>query len=167
MSKTLTKKQRKFVSTFIETGVGSEAARAAYDIDPENTKLASVMAAENLAKPSIQKEVSKRLTPELVESAHESLLTAVRLDYFVFTKSMSDEEIKAHVEAQGLTLINIRPSEKGKLAFFSLPDGAARGKGIELFHKVQGSFAPEKKLTVHVHQEVDPRIRALAKKLNS
>ena len=66
---------------------------------------------------------------------------------------MSDEEITAHVEAQGLTVLNIRPSDKGKLAFFSLPDGASRSKGIEIFHKVEGSFAPDKHITLNVDVE--------------
>jgi hypothetical protein len=167
MAPKLTKKQRTFVQAYIETGVGSEAVRQAYDIEPHETKLASVMAAENLAKPSIKEEIQRRVTPEMVEEAHESLLTAKRLDYFVFPKSMTDEEIKTHVESNGLTCINVRPSEKGKLAFFSLPDGASRGKGIELFHKVQGTFAPEKRLNVNIEvKEPSDRIKGLAKKLN-
>lgn len=166
MAPKLTKKQKIFVKTFLETGVGSEAIRAAYDVAPENTRLASVMAVENLAKPSIQEEIARRVTPDMVEDAHSSLLTAVRLDYFVFPKLMTDEEIKGHVEAQGLTVLNIRQSDKGKLAFFSLPDGASRGKGIELYHKVKGTFAPDKKLTVHVNVEPSERIKELARKLN-
>lgn len=164
----LTRKQKKFVASMVETGIGSVAAREAYDIPPENTKLAASIASENLAKPYIVKEIARGITPDMVDEAHSSLLTAVRLDYFVFGKHMTDEEITAHVEAQGLTCINIRPSEKGKLAFFSLPDGAARGKGIELYHKVQGTFAPEKKMHghVHVHVEANPRIKDLAKRLN-
>lgn len=168
MAKTLTRKQKVFVETFVETGVGAEAARQAYDIDPENKKLASVMAAENLAKPSIQQAVAHRVhsREEMVEEAHDSLLSAVRLDYFVFPKFMSDEDIKAHVEANGLTCINIRPSDKGKLAFFSLPDGASRSKGIELYHKLKGSFAAEKHLHVNVEVEASPAIKEAAKKLN-
>lgn len=161
----LTRKQETFVNTFIETGIGSVAARAAYDIEPTDTRLAAVMAAENLAKPNIKEAIGSRLTAEKVEKAHESLIEAVRLDYFVFVKSMPDEEIKAHLEAQGLTVINIRPSEKGKLAFYSLPDGPARGKGIELYHKIHGTFAPEKKLNVNVSVEANDRIKRLAAKL--
>lgn len=166
MGKKLTPKQETFVETYVETGVGSEAARAAYDIDPQNTRLASVMAAENLAKPSIKDAIASKITPEMVVKAHASLLEAVRLDYFVFSKSMKDEEIKAHVEAQGLQCTNIRESERGKLAFFTLPDGMARGKGIELYHRLHGSFAPDKSFHVHVKAEPNDRIKQLAKKLN-
>lgn len=167
MAPRLTRKQRTFVQGFVEHGNGTQAALEAYDT--QDPKVAAVIASENLNKPNVIEEITVQNNnrEQLVEAAHDSLLTAVRLDYFVFPKSMTDDEITAHVTAQGLTVINIRPSEKGKLAFFSLPDGASRGKGIELYHKVQGSFAPEKKLTVHVHTEANPRIKALAKKLNA
>lgn len=167
-TKKLTRKKKIFVETFVETGVGAEAARQAFDIDPKNNQLAASMAHEYLSKPEIITEVNKRLTKreEQVELAHESLLTAVRLDYFVFSKSMSDEEIRSHVEANGLTCINIRLSDKGKLAFFSLPDGASRSKGVELHHKLAGTFAPEKKLVVNVDVTPSDKIKELAKKLN-
>lgn len=164
MEQKLTRKQEIFVEGVIEHGNGTQAALAAYDT--ENPRVAASIASENLTKPDIIEAITSRITPEMVDEAHSSLLTAVRLDYFVFGKHMTDEEITSHVEAQGLTCINIRPSEKGKLAFFSLPDGAARGKGIELFHKIHGSFAPDKVLHAHVHQQLDPRIEALADKLN-
>lgn len=165
MEPKLTRKQKVFVDAVVETGNGTAAAMQAYDT--ESPVVAASIAYENLRKPQIIEAVEKRVTPQMVEDAHSSLLTAVRLDYFVFGKHMTDEEITSHVESVGLTCINIRPSEKGKLAFFALPDGAARGKAIELYHKVHGTFAPEKKLTVHVEaQAIDPRIRELARKLN-
>lgn len=166
MAKKLTPKQEKFVDAFVATGVGAEAARAAYDIPEDNTHLAAVVASENLTKPDIKQAIASKITPEMVVKAHASLLEAVRLDYFVFSKSMKDEEIKAHVEAQGLQCTNIRESERGKLAFFTLPDGMARGKGIELYHRLHGSFAPDKSFHVHVKAEPNDRIKQLAKKLN-
>lgn len=165
MEPKLTRKQKVFVDAVVETGNATAAAQLAYPDTTYGTQ--RVIASENLAKPNIMEAIASRITPEMVDEAHESLLGAVKLDYFVFGKHMSDEEIKEHVESVGLTCINIRPSEKGKLAFFSLPDGQARGKAIELYHKVHGTFAPEKKLTVHVEaQAIDPRIRELARKLN-
>ncbi len=161
----LTRKQDTFVDGVVATGNGTAAALNAYDTD--NPAVAAQIAYENMRKPEILEAIASRITPDMVDEAHVSLLDAVKLDYFVFGKHMTDEEIKEHVESVGLTCINIRPSEKGKLAFFSLPDGAARGKGVELYHKVHGTFAPEKKLTVHVEaQAIDPRIRELARKLN-
>lgn len=162
----MTRKKKKFVDSFVEQGVAAEAARQAFDIDPDNKQLASSMGSEYLAKPDIKAEITRRITPELVEKAHQSLLDAVRLDYFVFSKSMPDDEITSHVEAQGLTVISIRQTEKGKMAFFSLPDGAARGKGIELYHKVHGTFAPDKTINVNVEVKPNDRIKNLANKLN-
>lgn len=166
METKLTRKQKKYVDGMVEHGIGCRAALDAYDTtDPA---VARAISSENLTKPYIVEEIERRLSQEMVDEAHVSLVKAVRLDYFVFPKSMSDDEIQGHVEAQGLTVLNIRPSEKGKLAFFSLPDGAARAKGIELYHKVHGTFAPEKKLNVNVEvKEVSPRIKDLARKLNN
>ena len=169
MSKTkLTRKKEKFVEAFVQTGVKAEAARQAFDIDPENKGLAASMGHEYMTKPDIQAAILERITPDMVEDAHRSLLTAVRLDYFTFGHQMEDEEIVAHMESVGLVCANIRWTDKGKMAFYSIPDGAARGKGIELYHKVMGTFAPEKKLTVNVDATVpDPRIVELANKLNN
>lgn len=166
MAKTLTRKQETFVEAFVESGNGTISALAAYDT--ESKDVAKSIASENLTKPYVQEAIAERIKTreELVEEAHESLLTAVRLDYFVFPKMMKDEEITEHVEAQGLTVLNIRPSEKGKLAFYSIPDGQSRGKGIEIHHKVQGTFAPEKKINVNVEVAASPRISELTKLAN-
>lgn len=162
----LTRKQKVFVDAFVATGVGATAAKEAYDIPPNANQLAASIASENLRKPEIAKSIAEKITDEELEIAHKSLLTQVRLDYFVFSKSMSDEEITSHVSAQGLTVLNIRPSDKGKLAFFSLPDAHARGKGVELGYKLKGSFAPEKRLNVNVEVEASPEVQELTKKLN-
>lgn len=168
MGTKLTKKQDIFVDAFVATGVGAQAAKEAYDIPPDAHHLAATIAQENLTKPDIQEAIKDRQESrkKLVDDAHDSLLKAVRLDYFVFSKSMSDEEIISHVEAQGLTCINIRPSDKGKLAFFSLPDGSSRSKGVEIYHKVEGTFAPDKHLNVNVEVVATQEIQDLTKKLN-
>lgn len=168
MANKLTRKRKVFVETFVETGVAAEAAREAFDIDPENHQLAASMGHEYLSKPEIQQAIAEKTKEReaMVEEAHDSLLTAVRLDYFVFPKAMSDEEIIGHLTSVGLITINIRPSDKGKLAFFSLPDGAARSKGIELHHKVKGTFAPDKHVNVNVEVETSASIKELTKRLN-
>ena len=157
----LTRKQARFVDEYIETGNGTQSALSVYDTEDYNT--AHVIASENLQKPTVQQAIAERLTPELVDKAHESLLTAVRLDYFVFPKSMDDSEIQEHVEAQGLNVLNIRPTEKGKMAFFSLPDGMSRSKGIELYHKLKGNFAADKHITVNVDIPLTPQALQAAK----
>lgn len=165
-TKKLTRKQKIFVDEFVATGVGAKAAKKAYDIDPKDNHMAAVIAAENLTKPDIQEAVSEILTREAVDKAHQSLIDAVRLDYFVFSKKMSDEEITEHMKSQGIVVVNIRESDKGKLAFYSIPDGASRGKGVELYHKLHGTFAPEKKLTLNIDLTPNPRLKGLAEKLN-
>lgn len=164
MAREATLKQKRFAKKYVETGNGSESAKATYDVTTDES--ARAVASQNLTKEPVRIEIAKRLKPELVEDAHRSLLTAVRLDYFVFPKAMSDAEIKTHVEAQGLTCLNVRPTEKGKMAFFSLPDGAARGKGIELFHKVEGTFAPDKHVNVNVEVAASTEVIELTKRLN-
>ena len=165
MTERITRKESLFIDKMIETGHVTKSALAAYDTTSENT--AAAIGSENLKKPKIQKAIAERLTQEAVNEAHASLLSAVRLDYFVFPKFMDDDEITEHVESQGLTVLNIRPSEKGKLAFFSLPDGHARGKGIELWHKVQGTFAAEKHVTLNIEVEPTERLKYLAGMLKS
>lgn len=158
----LTHKQEEFVNVYTQEFNGTKAAQKAYPDTTYGTQ--RVIAHENLTKPNIIEAIQSKISLQTVEKAHESLLNAVKLDYFVFPKSMSDEEIAEHVKAQGLTILNIRPSERGKLAFFSLPDGASRGKGIELYHKIHGTFAPEKKVTLNV--EVSKQVDDAANILN-
>lgn len=167
MAQKLTRKQETFVDEYVEHGNGTEAAKIAYDIEsPNETDVAKSIASENLTKPYIVKAIAERLDDDKLEKAHNSLLDAVRLDYFVFPSTMHDNEIEEHVSAQGLTVINIRPTQKGKMAFFSLPDGSARSKGLELAYKLKGSFAPDKHISVNVELEATPEIKDLTNKLN-
>jgi phage terminase small subunit len=84
MAKDLTHKQEKFVEKFIETRVGAEAARHAYDIPEGNNQLAAVIAHENLSKPEIKKALTDLVKDEdVLGEAYDKLLKAVRLDYFV------------------------------------------------------------------------------------
>lgn len=55
MARKITKKQKDFADKYLETGNGTQSALKSYDIqgkDPE--KIASVIAVENLGKPSVQ-----------------------------------------------------------------------------------------------------------------
>ncbi len=174
-AKKLTRKQKIFVDEFVATGVGAEAVRrAGYKIGGKGgskTKAlavatASAIATENLEKPLVQEAVASKITLDKVENAHSSLLDAVRLDYFVFPKKMEDTEITAHMLAQGIVTLNIRESDKGKLAFYTIPDGASRGKGVELYHKLHGTFAPEKKININIDVAPNARLTGLATKLN-
>lgn len=167
----LTNKQKKFVETYLETGVGSVAARAAYDIPEENKSLAASVASENLTKPYIVEAIRKGQKDSQIEEAFQKLISLKRLDYFTFPLSMSNQEIEEHVEAQGITVLNIRESERGKLAFFAIPDGQALGKALDIWAKVAGAYAAEKHVNLNLnsevnYEEVDPEIKRLAKQLN-
>lgn len=55
MSKKLTKKQKGFADDYLDTGNGTLSALKNYDIESDKpAKVASVIAVENLAKPSVQ-----------------------------------------------------------------------------------------------------------------
>lgn len=85
------------------------------------------------------------LPDEKLSKAHEELLDQKRIEYFVFPKKMDDEEIKGHVESAGLRLIVTRESDKGKMAFYSIPDAQAKSKALEMAYKLKGKFSDENK----------------------
>ena len=168
MSKNLTHKQKTFVKTYLETGVGSEAARSAYNIPESNTKLASVMAAQNLAKVSIIEAIRKGQKDDQIDEAFNKLINLKRIDYFVFPLMMSNKEIEEHINAQGIDVLNIRESDRGKLAFYSIPDGRALGKALDIWSKISGAEAPSKHINLNItDNEPSERIKELTKKLNA
>ncbi len=72
----LTKKQKGFISDFVETGNASLAARQNYDVIDEAT--ARSIGSENLTKPNIKQAVSEALavheiTPEWIVGKHKDL----------------------------------------------------------------------------------------------
>ncbi len=168
MADKLTKKQKIFVKTYLETGIGTVAAKEAYDIKPGDELTPRVMASENLTKPNIIEAIRKGQKDDQIAEAFDKLINLKRLDYFVFPKSMSDEEITAHVEAQGITVLNVRPTEKGKMAFFAIPDAKALGKALDIWKDISGASAPTKHVNLNVDTatELDPRIAEFARKLN-
>lgn len=133
----LTRKQKNFVEGVVEHGNGTKAALDAYDTD--SPVVAASIAYENLSKPQILNALQEALPDELLAQIHREGLFA--------TRPIFDKE----------------GNNVGEDADFT-----ARARYLELAYKVKGSFAPEKKLTVHVEaQAIDPRIRDLARKLNS
>lgn len=58
MARTLTKKQRKFVNEYADTGIGNLAVKeAGYNVSTDES--ARVIASQNLTKPEIQEELKK------------------------------------------------------------------------------------------------------------
>ncbi len=165
MTGKLTKKQRVFVKDYIATGNGTQAALAAYDTDDPHT--AHSIASENLRKPAVAEAIDNALSKESLEAKHQELLHMKRIDYFVFPKWMEDDEIIAHVEdATGITILNIKESEKGKFAFYVIADAITQARALDLAYKLRGDYAPTKSLNVNVEVEADATVKELTKKLN-
>lgn len=85
------------------------------------------------------------LPDDVLSKNHKELLEQKRIEYFVFPKKMDDKEIKGHVEAAGLRLIVVRESDKGKLAFYSVPDAQAKSKALEMAYKLKGKFGDDER----------------------
>lgn len=148
--KPLSKQDKIFVNEVVKTGNKTQAVKKAYGIKDE--KYASVKGVRLIGKDSIVKAVEKKrktiaeqLSDDILIKAHKELLQQTRADYFVFPKSMMDDEIMGHVEGAGFKVITIRLSDKGKMAFYSVADAMAKKGALEMAYKIRGDYAPEKK----------------------
>lgn len=135
---------------------GSLKARKTFELLPKNgynlgksmleagySKSVAKNPKQNLFVGETWKELAEKFLPDKVLlKKHSELLEQKQLNYFVFAKSLDDEEIKKHLEASGLKLVVIRPSEKGKLAFYSLSDPTAIKNGLELAYKIKRHLDP-------------------------
>ncbi len=92
----LTKKQRGFVKTYVETGNGTKAALTNYDIkSPDKERVAASIAAENLTKPDIQEAIASiadRIPDDLLVERHHNLLNSTSLQHMVFPPGNDDED---------------------------------------------------------------------------
>ncbi len=131
---------------------GVEAALNNYDT--EDYGVANAIAVENLQKPAIIKALADAFPDDFLGEMHKKLFEQKRVDYFVFPKTMEDEEIVEHVAAAGIRVITVRTGEKGKMAFYSLPDAQAINNGLEKAYKIKGSYAPEKR-SVTIEEQLD------------
>lgn len=136
----LTAKQRGWVRDYLATNNASEATRRNYDVAPGTV---TSLASENLAKPSIQEAIREAIPPDFLTQKHQELFAAKKLDYFVFPKVMEDDEIVAHCASVGVTVITVRLSDKGKMAFYTMPDAQAIKNALEMSYKIAGAFVPE------------------------
>lgn len=149
----LTKKQKGFVKDYVETGNGTQAALNNYDIggkhgtdNPE--KVASVIAAENLAKPSIQnaiKSIAEQIPDDELIKVHKEGLQA---DKKVFKNNNATGEIEEVA---------------------SEPDFAVRYKYLDSAYKLKGSYAPDKSVHLNLNGDImeTPELQDLASKLNA
>lgn len=147
----LTKKQQGFVKDYVETGNGTQAALRNYDTD--NPDVAKVIASENLTKPNIQeaiKSIAEKIDDKLVVEKHKRLFEQKQLAYFTFPKSTKDDEIIGHMKANGLDLIVIRESDRGRLAFYSIDDANAIKSALDMAYKLKGAYATEGSVNLNI-----------------
>lgn len=168
MSKRLTKKQAGFVRDYLKTGNGSLAAKKNYEIEAEDADhVARSIATENLTKPVIKDAIQRVLNDEYLAEKHASLFKQKRVDYFVFPKFMSDEEIVEHVASVGIKVITVRESDKGKMAFYAIDDANAIKAALDMAYKIKSTYAPEKSLNVNIDVETSTEINKLTDELNA
>lgn len=173
MLEKLSKKDQEFVKEIVLTGNGTEAVKKVYGAKNDNAAAAN--ASKKLTKPKFAEAVAElrlslaqRLPDDILEENHKALFKQKRVDYFVFPKTMEDEEIKQHVLANGLEVITVRTSDKGKMAFYSIPDAMAISKGLDMGYKLKGAYAPDKSINLNLNGDIvaTEELEALADQLN-
>lgn len=127
----LTRKQKGFVNDYLATGNGTQSALKNYDIQSSKPeRVASVIAVENLAKPSIQKAIAERLPDDLLEQRHLELLNKREV---IYTRTVA--------------------GEVGEM--IDQPDTQAVSKALDMAYKLKGSYAPEKNVTMNIPIPLD------------
>ncbi len=141
--KRLSKKQRGFIKDYVETGNGTQSALKNYDT--KDYKTASVIATENLDKPSIRSAIDEALSDELLAKVHKEGLEANKVISANITYGDADEKTNDFIE---------------------IPDHATRAKFLDMGYKVKGRYAAEKHVTLNIAVEPSERIRELADMMN-
>lgn len=93
-------------------------------------------------------EYDAEIPDELVLEKHRALLNQNKVEYFTFSKKEKDEDIREAVEEAGFKVITIKNFVMGKMAFYSVPDSKAVGKGVEMAYKIKGRFQNDKPTNV-------------------
>ncbi len=87
--------------------------------------------------------VEEFLGDEFLLQQHEELFNAKQVERFIFPTRLKDEEIIDMVNEAGFTVITIRPSPLGKMAFYSIPNARAKKDALDFAFKIKGKFSPE------------------------
>jgi hypothetical protein len=95
-------------------------------------------------KKSWNQLLEESLPDEFLVKKHRELLLSKELAYFIFPKSMDDEEIEEKMVEAGVRMIVIQHSDKGKMAFYARKNTRAIKDGLDLAYKAKGKNAPEK-----------------------
>ncbi len=88
--------------------------------------------------------VNERLSDSFVTARLRKLFDQKRVEYFTFSKNLSDDEIRAAVEDAGLEVINISYTEQGKLAWYSTDDVMAVTKALDMTNKIKGVYLADR-----------------------
>jgi hypothetical protein len=153
----LTKQEQDFVKEVAITGNATQAVKKAFKKSIKKDSSARSKGSQLLTNTNIiqavaetKKTIAEQLPDELLVKKHLDLLEQKQLAYFVFSKKLTDEEIEGHMQANGLDLIVIRETEKGKMAFYSIPDAQAIKNGLEMAYKVKGSYEEDKQKSINI-----------------
>lgn len=160
MATKLTKKEKKFVATYAETGNGTQAALKVYDTTDINT--AASIASENLRKPKILDALNALTTDEQLEQKHNDLLNSSTLEKLSFDDD-EDDDVIAQVISQlpGYKLLYIRRnlSQQGEVlscyAYVSAPNDLIQDKALDKAYKLRGAYAPEKHANVNLNIDAE------------
>lgn len=157
--KRLSKKEKIFIETFIETGNGTEAALEAYNTNSRNT--ASVIASENLAKPKIQNAIHEALGDDMLAKKHQELLTASTIQTMSFDKEVEREDIKEFIEdIPGAKLFRIIQKDDKQIAYMKMPDTTIQDKALDKAYKLRGDYAPIKTASININYEQKQKARS-------
>ena len=146
----LTKKEKGFVTDYLATGNGTDAAMKNYKAKNRNT--AGVIAHAKLRNVKIANVIQDALSDENLLAKHHQLLHAITLEKLKFDDNESDEVIKTLIEnMDGYTLLHIVEYKNkdgevyGKYAYVKAPDNTVQEKALDKAYKIKGSYAAEKK----------------------
>lgn len=163
-----------------------KAKKAFIDVVENGRSVSSAMVAagysENTAKvpgkltksKSWQQMMEEYLPDKMLAQAHQSLISATKLDHMVFplegskqTKQLdkersklSDEDIIEMLAEVGCTVRKIVHGEQARHVYFWAADHKPRKDGIDMAYKLKGSYAPEKSLVVTVDISNDKKKKA-------
>lgn len=77
---------------------------------------------------------------------------------------LTDEEIVQLLADVNCTVRKIVHGETARHVYFWAPDNKARKEALDMGYKLKGHYAPEKKLTLHGHVNINPKQQKIADK---
>lgn len=120
------------------------------------------------------------LDDESLAKKHKQLLESRELKQMMFDPQITDYEIEEIIISAGCTFLKtvlveveyttkkgeVKTFEK-KCCFYSAPDALAQDRALDKAYKLKGSYAPEKKMTLHGHVDAtNPKAQAVVEKFN-